>query len=247
MAFGFRTSALDGSTLISDSTYNPVYIGDATYKSRILLNNSGIADRGAIPIKSEVYYEVVASQRPFVFVVSPSMYSSIVGVESLGGSLWRIVIALSNQTIPRVLCFSRPAQPAANGYGLRIFRGNGECVFDSDQKHLFVDSVELIPPPSVACTSTKVSSSTSTYPYPYGFSYANISNPVSNPAINAMSMATIQCGENLLKSWAFQAFGTFSGVIRSTPLVYQVGRTESSFPTRDLVTQPVAVLSANRY
>lgn len=194
MSYGLRMYAKDASMVLSDLTYQPIYIGDATLISAV--NNSGTFGNGNSPRLTRVNtYRIQSPTRPVVFVSAFGGYFHLAGINPSGGNNWDITIFFDSAPNPRILCFSKMTEPSNDAYGMRIYRPDGSVAFDSGLKHLLIDRVVTVP--TMSCSRSSGKSGQIYYTvFPIGGSSASF-EALNSPAICASSEAVALCGEQI--------------------------------------------------
>lgn len=212
--FGFRVSASDGTIAVSEKTYNPVYIGDATPVRY---------DEGPLYAQTDYYlsrvwfFSVKSTEQPIPFLVPYNgEVLSLIQVKNLGGGNWEIIIGQGVRTSPpRVLCFAKSDIHTATGHGFAIWDGSGKLCFDSNKNHLLVDAIGTSPPLSQACSPKKGSNQSYYTSFPMGNSTAPLSSTVSSPAFFAGTISFGGCyyenGGSPFYGLGFRAFRIQNG------------------------------------
>lgn len=119
--YGFIVKNEQNEVSSTDFTRNYQYIGDATLASHTDVN---------IYVDSRLEVTISCAEVPIVFV--QNIEGQVASTTRIWwtGSVWRIRIMKSTNTIPRVLCFV-PSSTAGTGYGLQVFSSSGAIEFDS--------------------------------------------------------------------------------------------------------------------
>lgn len=180
--------------VLSDLTYQPVYIGDATLISST--NNIGNSGNGNWPRLTKVNtYRITSVSRPVVFVAAFGGYFHLAGINPSGNNTWDITIFFDSSVNPRILCFSKMVQPSTDTAGMRIYHPDGSVVFDSGLKHLLIDRAVTVP--AMSCGRSASKSGNIYYAvWPIGNSSATF-DPLNSPAICASSEAVALTGQQI--------------------------------------------------
>ena len=138
--FGSRLYANDGSLIASESTYNPVYVGDATPISYEIGARFGLTD---YYLKRIWTLRISCANRPIPFLVPVAgEILALLQVTEVSTGQWNIVVAQGQEySAPRVLCFTTRPLGTPSGYGYAIFDSVGNTCFDSTKNHLIVDAI----------------------------------------------------------------------------------------------------------
>lgn len=146
MSYGFRIRNANGNVLVSDETYNPVYVGRATKVSHTDASTRGgtiTADnwRGVFEVRYTITLPNGGTPLPFIVDDGVNMPASVVGIKSDGGNNWSIYV-FAYKLQPQIIVFAQGVPEfEATGHGLRVLKDDSTVAFDSNQKHLVLASV----------------------------------------------------------------------------------------------------------
>lgn len=135
MSFGLQLVNDNGQTLISDSTYNLVYIGKATYNGQTYTGPSPAYGAAGEYWVNEYTYTIYSSRPVVPFIHSATGDFYCVNSMTISGNTY--TIRVFSRSAPTIYCFSRIAPGAvATGYGLAVYDSNGELAFSTSENHM---------------------------------------------------------------------------------------------------------------
>ena len=149
MSYGFRVKNNSGNILVSDETYNLVYLGKATFIG-VTYTFTSVLNIPTFEV-SELKYEINSGGAPIVpFLYNPnsggnsnrSAFGGIANLE-LVGNIWTLYIYIDRfaSFVPTVYCFRRIASAPLTGYGMAVFDASGAQTYNTNANHINLKSI----------------------------------------------------------------------------------------------------------
>jgi hypothetical protein len=111
---------------------------DENYTSMTLVTSP------TITINTTDTYFDIASANPVVFLGNTSgAFIRMTGRVNLGGSVWRYTFIANVAVNVRLYCFDQAA-PSPSRYGMQVFNGAGQLVFDSNSPFLRLSAIHQV-------------------------------------------------------------------------------------------------------
>lgn len=155
MTFGIKFTNSKGEAVISDTTYNTVFIGKGVHYHTYVISASYARQAHAAggftsPWLNEYGFKITApNNAPIIPFFKCAGFANIACIQRDPGVVNGWIIICSAESIPEVFCFSKVApQTGVSGYGIVVRDAAGEICYSSTLPHLIPYYVEAATTPA---------------------------------------------------------------------------------------------------
>jgi hypothetical protein len=141
MAFGYIAKNATNNVMLSDVTYNAVYVGKATLVRQYLSFPSTSVSGGSFPTPLFNYNQMSFDGQgkeiiPFCYV-SPGNYTGVAYFELIG-TVYHFYVINQLTEVPTVYCFAKSSSPGNTGWGMSVYDAAGRTAFTTKDNSLLI-------------------------------------------------------------------------------------------------------------
>lgn len=154
---GIRLKNGNNDTLVSDVTYNTVFIGKAAYAGAEYIYPYASPTKWGVYAMDSHFYQITCDTPVIPFICGRGIWASIAYIQKNGSSNLIVVNVRHGTAPPDIYCFAkRSPGPSTTQTGVVLYDSAGAVAFDSGDKVLIPEFVTLVNTPYSGASSAEL-------------------------------------------------------------------------------------------